>query len=597
MNIFEEIKQIPISEILTTLGIKYKKVMWTLNLYEKWKITDWWKANINDNFVSDFSKTRATWDQLAFVEKYLKIDRWEAVKWFKNNFSVKGEEKKEYKKQESNIDVKKIFSWYNILWEKQIEYLKSRWIDYEKVKDVVKTYTNWISCMIFNEKGKAISINTRSIENKQFRILPWTQSKWVYMWSIDKNNKKIYVVEWMFDFLTLRQYTQNVIWLKSINDWIDVIREFYIKWYEITIIPDNDEVWKTLLDKIQDIKYSWFNLWNYDVKDINDFLTESWFWKWIIEIIEEEKVKWWYQEEFEIVNYSDTLQDWIDELKNTNPNTAIHWGYQELDNKIWYILPWQLILVWWTTWTWKSTFVWEIAKNISKVWNKVLKFTLEDRLEDNKKRDLYNEINKQRRINWEKRLPYNDFMINDIKQDISKEIVIATNILKKENKNIYEVKRQNEKQIDIENLELVIKKWVDMWCKLIVLDHLQEFKIDWNKERQDLRIEEMMYKIKNLTRKYRIAIILIAHFKKVSWTPDENSFKDSIAITQVANKVLILHRDKLEIDWLTELIVYKNREKWDWTWIIELNYDFNEMKYTNIKSENQIKKENLFLNN
>jgi hypothetical protein len=106
----------------------------------------------------------------------------------------------------------------------------------------------------------------------------------------------------------------------------------------------------------------------------------------------------------------------------------------------------------------------------------------------------------------------------------------------------------------------------------------------------------MMYKIKNLTRKYRIAIILIAHFKKVTWKPDENSFKDSISITQVANKVLILHRDKLEVSWITELMIYKNREKPDWTWIIEMSFDFTELKYTNKKSERQLKKENLFNN-
>jgi hypothetical protein len=55
-----------------------------------------------------------------------------------------------------------------------------------------------------------------------------------------------------------------------------------------------------------------------------------------------------------------------------------------------------------------------------------------------------------------------------------------------------------------------------MDCKLIILDHLQEFKNDSTKERQDLKIEEMMYKIKNIGRKYRITIILIAHFKKVN---------------------------------------------------------------------------------
>lgn len=597
MDIYYEIKQIPITDILNKIGIKYKTIMWTINLYENWKITDWRKWNINDNFITDFTGKRPQWDQIAFIEKYFNLSKHETIEWFKKNFWVIWEDNNEYKpiSKMPIMDINKIFNSYNLLEKNQIEYLSSRWIDYEKVKEVVKLNNWWIACKLYNERWQAISINTRAIDKKEFRILAGTQSKWVYMWKINKENKKIYVVEWMFDFLSLYQFWVNIIWLKSINDWIDVIREFYIKGYEIIVIPDNDEVWKTLLDKIKDIKYNLFDLSKYEVKDINDFLIESWFWEWVIEVIEEEKQKSWYQEEFEIIEYWESLITWINELDNTNPNNSIQWWYKELDDRIWYIFPWQLILVWWTTWTWKSTFVWDIAKNISMQWNLVLKFTLEDRLEDNKKRDLYNEINKQRKINWLPIYPYNEFMCNDIKSKSyieEKEKAIKTLIL--QNKNIREIKRQNETQINIENLELVIKKWIDIWCKLIVLDHLQEFKVEWDKDRQDLKIEEMMYKIKNLTRKYNIAIILIAHFKKVNWKPDENSFKDSIAITQVANKVLVLHRDKLEPVWITELMVFKNREKPDWTWIIEMNFDFNEMKYTNVKTDRQIKKEKNF---
>jgi hypothetical protein len=50
-------------------------------------------------------------------------------------------------------------------------------------------------------------------------------------------------------------------------------------------------------------------------------------------------------------------------------------------------------------------------------------------------------------------------MSNDIKsQTLEEEKRKAINILSKENKNIYEIKRYNEKQIDIANLEIVIKK-------------------------------------------------------------------------------------------------------------------------------------------
>lgn len=291
-------------------------------------------------------------------------------------------------------------------------------------------------------------------------------------------------------------------------------------------------------------------------------------------------------EEFEIVTYEKTLNEWIKELNETNPNEVISWGYKEMDDKMWYILPWQLILVWGTTWTWKSTFTSDIAKNISKLWKTVLKFTLEDRLEDRKKQDLYYKINHLRKKQWLNWYPYNDFFSNNINnQIIQEEIKKAREILIKENNWIFEVVRNKETQMWIEDIEWVIKKWIEKWVKLIVLDHLQEFKVDWTQDRQDLKIEQMMYKIKNLSRKYNIAIILIAHFRKVEWMPTMNSFKDSVAITQVPNKVILLYRDLLEENWITEMIIAKNREKPNWTWILELCFDINELKYTNVKTE------------
>ena len=297
-------------------------------------------------------------------------------------------------------------------------------------------------------------------------------------------------------------------------------------------------------------------------------------------------------DEFEIREYGDTLEEWILELKNTNPNEVISWGYKSLDDKIWYILPWQLILVWWTTWTWKSTFTSEIAKNISKQGKTVLKFTLEDRLQDRKKQDLYYDININRKNNWLKGYPYNDFFSNDIKNNIiNKEIKESQTRLMKDNKWIYDVVRNKDTQMGINDIEFIIKKGIEKGVKLIILDHLQEFKVESSNERQDLRIEETMYNIKNLSRKYNIAIILIAHFKKIEGRPNLNSFKDTVAISQVSNKVLLLYRNLLEENWITELIIAKNREKPNWTWILELNFDIDILKYTNIKSDKQNKYE------
>ena len=303
------------------------------------------------------------------------------------------------------------------------------------------------------------------------------------------------------------------------------------------------------------------------------------------------------ESDFEIVSYEENLDEWIIELMNTKPEDAMSWWYESFDNKLWYILPWQLILVWWVTWSWKSTLTNQICQNISNQWIKVWKFTLEDRHQDRKKQELYYEVWKIRKKTWYKNYPMNEFMINNCEVD---ETVLETakkNLIRK-NKNILEIKKNTEKRLNIDRLEFLVKDLVEMWAKLVVIDHLNEFELTWDKDRNDLKIEEVMYKLKDIWRRYNIAIILIAHYKKL-WKdtkPNDESFKDSIAIAQVANKVIHIYRDKLAWEeWITEVIITKNRDNPRWTWVLELNYDADTNTYTNIKSKRQMEKEsNLF---
>ena len=477
-DITEQINSIPFSQIFSSLWIKtFNKWIWCKWLYEGQKKTDWWVYDEKTNLVNDFTWKRAKGDVISFLWQYLNLDFQEVLEYCKEKFWVKWEEK-EYKPKEKTIDVKKIFAWLNTLNSNQIEYLKSRWIDYEKVKDVVKN-NNWIACMIFNEKWTAISINTRSITEKRFNILAWTQSKWVYMWDIDKTNKKIYVVEWMFDFLTLRQFTKNVIWLKSINDWINVVREFFIKWYEIIVIPDNDEVWKTLLDKIQDMKYYLFDLSKYEVKDINDFLLESWFGSWIINIIEEEKE----------YSYKDPIN---------NKSKPYTWWTQLADLKLSPIERNHYIIFWGAQGQWKTTFTFDVADKNSQLWHKVLYLSLEMETENLK-------TNMARSYAW-----------------ISKE--------EWRNKDIPEAKKKAyfKRKTEIENKKNLILRWFWVWevantetiekiileinPDLVFIDNFDLIQENgWDKLQQQEKISKFFLNFTNL---YKIPCVIIHHMKK-----------------------------------------------------------------------------------
>lgn len=300
--------------------------------------------------------------------------------------------------------------------------------------------------------------------------------------------------------------------------------------------------------------------------------------------------------DFEIVSYEENLDEWIIELLETNPEEAMSWWYDAFDNKLWYILPWQLILIWWMTWAGKSTFANQVIQNISNQWIKAGKFTLEDRHQDIKKKEIYYELWKIRKKSNKKNYPINLFMINwiDINQE---ELQLAKSNLVKKNKNILEIKKNSEKRINIDRLEFLVQDLVKQWCKIVLIDHLNEFELTWDKDRNDLKIEEVMYKLKDIWRRYNIAILLIAHYKKLGKDskPNDESFKDSIAIAQVSNKVIHLYRDKLEEDWITEVIITKNRDNPRWTWTLELNFDSDLWTYTNIKSQRQINKETSFI--
>jgi len=384
------------------------------------------------------------------------------------------------------------------------------------------------------------------------------------------NNKKsdiVYITINKFSIPILDRYKMNYIYIKWFHEnYIDIFTKLIKSWKKVVLLEKpvmtfrfDLEYWlikeSILNQKITDKNYlSVFN--NY--KEINS------------------------EKEFELISYEDTLLTGIKELENTDESDVFSWWYEDLDKKIWYIKNGELILVWGTTWTGKSTFVNNIAKKIGDTWNKVLKFTLEDRLEDKKKQEYLVELNKILRKKENRYISYNDFISNNfnISEDIKQE---AIKNLIEDNKHIIEVRRNKEEKINIDELEKIVKDWIKHWCSVIIVDHLQEFDIEGNKDRHDLKIEEIMYKIKNITRKYNVLIFLIAHFKKIEGRPSENSFKDSIAISQVSNKVLLLYRDKLSPNSETELIIIKNREKWNWTWTVYMKFDFDTLTYTDIK--------------
>ena len=144
---------------------------------------------------------------------------------------------------------------------------------------------------IKNIDGNIKSIQSRSISDTdqiRYKIEKNSDSDWIFYDWINKEDKRLIVVEWFTDFLSLSQFTTNVIGLVNAKNetQIDYVK-YLSKTYEIYFIPDNDDAWKVTIEKFQEkkIKFNLFKLEYYWSKDINEVLVNYWIWEEILTII------------------------------------------------------------------------------------------------------------------------------------------------------------------------------------------------------------------------------------------------------------------------------------------------------------------------
>lgn len=82
----EDINSISILDVLNRLWIEFKEKWDSIILFENWNYTDWWRWNIKNNIINDFSgKGRPHWGPFNFVKEYLKLSNSETFKYFKEN--------------------------------------------------------------------------------------------------------------------------------------------------------------------------------------------------------------------------------------------------------------------------------------------------------------------------------------------------------------------------------------------------------------------------------------------------------------------------------------------------------------------------------
>lgn len=361
MQATSKIIAIPIKDVMDRLGIRYfSKTWYEYGIYDRWEKTSGRSFNTEKNIVHDFSNGRAEGDVFGFVKSHLSMTESETFKRFEDQFGIA--EKKKV------IDI-----WYTLpdLNNEQVDYLKKRGVKYEYVKSIVKNY-QWGICCLIRDETWPIGGNARTLRqehDKRFIGIAGYSTKWIYKSWIDDSKSYVIVVEWLIDFLTLRQFDTNVVWLKSADCWQDQIKELAKK-YDVIVCNDNDQAGQKILDNLKGINYKRFDVSKYgDYKDINDLHKDLLSDEIIKKILE--NAQW-----FLPIHSSFQKLQWVIDIMKKNWQLWEDWPYQFMKMHQWFI-KWKVYTIGAYSNTWKSKFSYSIAQRLLKQWKTIFFINLE----------------------------------------------------------------------------------------------------------------------------------------------------------------------------------------------------------------------------
>lgn len=297
-----------------------------------------------------------------------------------------------------------------------------------------------------------------------------------------------------------------------------------------------------------------------------------------------------FQINFTHIPYKDKIFRAYEELVNTDPNKIIKRWRDERDSFLGGIYWGKIYVIWANTWVGKTTFVNQVCNNVSNQWVRVTKYSLEDRIEDIGKEEIFYTVNRLMGKDKKKPIDWISFVNNTCLNEIHDYIIKACEILIEKN-NLIELDK--EKQVNIDELIKLMEEECENWTKLFAIDHLHYFEYIWD-ERHDIQIQNTMHRLNELCRRRNIAIILVAHYRK--WSDNEypsyDEFKDASAIKQVANVIIQITRN------FDEEISRFHITKLRWPIkprVLDTTFNLSTFEYGFKKSDRQLKAEKVFV--
>jgi len=250
-----------------------------------------------------------------------------------------------------------------------------------------------------------------------------------------------------------------------------------------------------------------------------------------------------HKDSFKFITFSELVTRSMVELDATNPLDCVSFGYDWLDDKLTGLFPGELVVLGGETGVGKTSFATNIIYKAS-VKNKSAILALEDRLNDYGIKAVYFALGNVRKKMGLKNYPWNAYRKNDIRDaNYKKQRQDAEDAIK--NDNIYFIEVQEQMNIDL--LEAIVEDMISKDIKLFLVDHLHYFDLLRSDSSKADYIEHVMVRLKTLINRTGARMILIAHYKKLDGKkPSIDSFKDGISISQNANYIIHLWRDRTE---------------------------------------------------
>lgn len=236
------------------------------------------------------------------------------------------------------------------------------------------------------------------------------------------------------------------------------------------------------------------------------------------------------------------------------------WGDEWLDNHIWKLSRWQLIILTWETWAWKTTFATFMArKNQNSCY-----FVLEDSLENIARRYALKRA-------WITKAELNNGTRWDYKQALFEEAF--RRFTNKETKFV-----DIGHKIDIDSIIDIMRDLKEKWYGMFFVDNLWFVIGKWTTEAD--QTADVSAKLVEFCLQENVCVVLLHHFKKMwDWTRRRDISQLRWSWKLWDDAFLVANYERQD-EW-TLLYLFKDRNRWDLK-IYELNYDRGDFAFKRV---------------